>query len=86
MKSTFLAYLSNLEFSYPIFFKLVWLTLAPVNIYIIYNWSTIYMAPKYIRKTAIKIIFKIPLILYCEHLQYFTKEIRSSYFKSLPKA
>ena len=27
-----------------------------------------------------------PLILYCEHLQHFTKEISSSYFMSLPKS
>ena len=35
------------DFSYPAFFKLLWLTLAPKNIYIIYR-SSIYMAPIYI--------------------------------------
>ena len=37
-------------FSYPAFFELVWLTLAPINIYIIYR-SNIYMAPIYIYNT-----------------------------------
>ena len=36
------------EFSYPAFFELVWLTLAPINIYIIYR-SNIYMTPAYLR-------------------------------------
>ena len=34
-------------FCYPAFFELVWLTLAPLNIYIICR-SNIYMAPMYI--------------------------------------
>ena len=33
-----------------------------------------------------ELLYKIPLILYCEHLQHFTKEISSSYFMSLPKS
>ena len=32
-----------------------------------------------------KLFYKIPLILYFEHLQDFAKEISSSYFISLPK-
>ena len=31
-----------------------------------------------------ELLYKIPLILYCEHLQHFAKEICGSYFISLP--
>ena len=47
MKPYFLCRYSKTDFSYPAFFKLLWLTLAPKNIYIIYR-SSIYMAPIYI--------------------------------------
>ena len=33
-----------------------------------------------------ELVYKTPLILYCEHLQHVTKEISSSYFMSLPKS
>ena len=33
-----------------------------------------------------ELLYKIPLILYYEHLQHFTKELSSSYFMSLPKS
>ena len=33
-----------------------------------------------------ELLYKIPPILYCEHLQHFTKEISSTYFMSLPKS
>ena len=33
-----------------------------------------------------ELLYKIPLILYCEHLQHFTKEICSFYFMSLPNS
>ena len=32
------------------------------------------------------LLYKIPLILYCEHIQHSTKEMSSSYFMSLPKS
>ena len=33
-----------------------------------------------------QLFYKIPITLYCEHLQHFVKEICGSYFMSLPKS